>query len=401
MRILQVIPRLSSKYGGGGFTITKNLTLALANREHKVGIFTSDYDFNMFQPTQVENNLLVEFNKYPAKRIWVFPFRTVFNIVSLHITTTPKKLLQNIFNEGIDVIHMQGCRTWQNIIVYQWAKKYKISYVVDAHGFPVEGTFLRKLFIRIFDALFANRIVRNAKFCIAETETGVKEYLRAGVDKNKIVIIPCPYDLSIFDSLPSRGRFRERSKLSQQQRIVLYLGGLDYIKGLDFLVKAFAMLNDENAVLVLVGEDMGFRKTLEKLVNDLNIKNAVIFTSGLYGQEKLEALVDADVAVFPSRAEQGLPFAALEAIMCGTPIIVTDGTGAAEDVKKMGAGLVAGMIALTEADLIQDLSIGIQHVLDYKEVHLVKNGQSYIRKNLSITEKVKDYEELYKRCLNK
>jgi glycosyltransferase involved in cell wall biosynthesis len=168
---------------------------------------------------------------------------------------------------------------------------------------------------------------------------------------------------------------------------------------LDFLVKAFAMLNDENAVLVLVGEDMGFRKTLEKLVSDLGIKDKVIFTGGLYGQEKLEALVDADVAAFPSRAEQGLPFAALEAIMCGTPIIVTDGTGAAEDVKKMGAGLVAGMIALTDADLIQDLNIGIQHVLDYKESHLVKNGQSYIRKNLSITEKVKDYEELYRRCL--
>jgi glycosyltransferase involved in cell wall biosynthesis len=107
------------------------------------------------------------------------------------------------------------------------------------------------------------------------------------------------------------------------------------------------------------------------------------------------------VAVFPSRAEQGLPFAALEAIMCGTPVIVADGTGAAEDVRKMGAGLVVGMIALNDDDLIQDLCIGIQHVLDYKETHLVKNGQAYIRKNLSIAEKVKDYEKLYKRCLNK
>ncbi len=394
MRILQVVPRLSSKYGGGGFTIAKNLTLALAKRGHYVGIFTSDYDLD---EDAVQTFLA-------NSHIWTFPFKTIFNMSTLHITSNPRNLMNNIFDNtikggGVDVVHMQGCRTWQNVIVYQWAKKYKIPYVVDAHGFPVEGTPLRKLFIRIFDALFANRIVRNARFCIAETETGAKEYLRAGVDKDKIAVIPCPYDLSVFDSLPSRGRFKKRSGLLQQQRIVLYLGGLDYIKGLDFLVKAFAKMHDDKAVLVLVGEDMGFRKTLEKLVDDLSINDKVLFTGGLYGQEKLEALVDADVAVFPSRAEQGLPFAALEAIMCDTPVIVTDGTGAAEDVKKMGAGLVVGLTALNEADLIQDLNIGIQHILDYKETHLIKNGQSYIRKNLSITEKVKDYEKLYGRCL--
>jgi glycosyltransferase involved in cell wall biosynthesis len=392
MRILQVIPRLSSKYGGGGFTIAKMLTLELAKRGHKVGVFTSDYD--------VDKDIVRMFLGNP--NIWTFPFKTLFSLATLHVTSHPKNLMVNIFDKavedgGVDVIHIQGLRTWQAVIASQWAKKYNIPYVVDAHGFPIEGAFLRKLFIRLFDALLANKIARDAKFCIAETETGVREYLREGVKRENIVIIPCPYDLNVFDSLPKRGQFRKGRKLQQQQRIVLFLGGLSYIKGLDFLVKAFARLNSNDAVLVLVGEDMGFKPTLDKLVAELGIQDKVIFTGGLYGQEKLEALVDADVAVFPSRAEQGLPFAALEAIMCGTPIIVSDGTGAADDVRKIHDVASGYLVKFGDE---QGLLVLFRRLIGNKYAKVtVSVMQDYIRKNLSITEKVKDYEELYQRCL--
>ena len=107
---------------------------------------------------------------------------------------------------------------------------------------------------------------------------------------------------------------------------------------MDFLANAFAKLGREDTTLVYVGTDFGYEKRLKVIVAYLDIYDKVVFTGGLYGKDKLEALVDADVAVFPSRAEQGLPFAGLEAIMCGTPIIVTENTGAGEDVKRIGGG---------------------------------------------------------------
>lgn len=398
MRILQVAPTLSSKYGGGGLTILKNLVIALAKRKHDVAIFTSDFGVK----TDVVD-VMYELNVTKEKRVWVLPFKTLFSLATLRIMNSSKARLECVFNpcEGkIDVIHMQGCRTWQNVIAHKWAKKYGIPYIVDAHGFPIEGTFLRKLFIRLFDLFFANRIVRDARFCIAETETGVKEYLRAGVNRENIMVIPCPYDLSVFDSLPKKGRFKKKFTQCGGKRIVLYLGGLDYIKGLDFLVKAFARLNQEDTVLVMVGEDMGFKKTLVKMVDDLGVQDKVIFTGGLYGQDKLEALVDADVAVFPSRAEQGLPFAALEAIMCGTPIIVSRGTGATDDIYKMRCGYVYNSEGYNFPHLAQ--SINFVFSVSSKELQqIMAIGQSYIRKNLSITEKVKDYEDLYERCMKR
>ena len=132
------------------------------------------------------------------------------------------------------------------------------------------------------------------------------------------------------------------------------------------------------------------------MVKDLGIRDKVLFAGYLGGKDKFEALVDADVAVFPSRAEQGLPFAALEAIMCGTDIIVTEGTGATEDVRKL-----APLPIVVEFNDIDKLSYRIGQVLDgMGEIEWwIGQAQAYIKKNLSMAEKVKDYEKLYERCV--
>src|SRR5207245_11567707 len=63
----------------------------------------------------------------------------------------------------------------------------------------------------------------------------------------------------------------------------------------------------------------------------------VRFTGFLGGEDKLAALVDADVVVQTSRYEQGA-WAPFEAVLCGTPIVVSRNSGAGEDVKRIDAG---------------------------------------------------------------
>ncbi|MFA5048911.1 MAG: glycosyltransferase family 4 protein [Patescibacteria group bacterium] len=384
MKILMVSPRFTPKSGGGGFVITKNLIKELDKRGHNIGVFTSDYQFDVNEAYSGLNQ--------NSKHVWLMPFKTLITLMGFHITKPHINWRKGVFTEDIDVVHMQGCRTWQNIVAYEQCNKYNIPYIVDAHGFPIQGSWLHKLILRTFDFLFANKIVRGASMCIAETEVGKKEYLRAGVKEENIKIIPCPYDLSIFDNFPPKGEFKKKNGIPSNRRIVGFLGGFDRIKGLDFLVESFAKINEQKDVLlVLAGTDMGFKKELEDLVCKLGIENRVFYTGYISGRDKLEYLVDCDVCVFPSRAEQGLPFAALEALMCNVTIIVTDGTGSAEDVAKMKCGLVSDW---DMADIVDD----IEQVLDNQTLNkiLVQNGQDYIRKNLSITEKVKDYEEVYR-----
>lgn len=389
-----VAPRFSPKSGGGGFVITKNLIEALYKRGHDVELWASDYEAT---------------NEDLVKRDYkVIHFDTNITLLGFHITLDLYNWAAHVlFNANykdlddfkqFDVIHLQGCRTFQNIVVSHYARKYKIPYIVDAHGFPVQGTWFHKLILKTFDFMFANTIVRGAEYCIAETEVGKQEYLRAGVKEERIKIIPCPYDLAIFDDLPSKGIFKIKYGLANK-RIIGFLGGLDRIKGLDFLVDAFAKLKErKDLVLVLAGTDMGFKKELDAQIEQLGIKDRVIFTGYISGRDKLEYLVDCDVCVFPSRAEQGLPFAALEAIMCGVPIIVTDGTGAAEDLRKMKADCIVefGNIDMLCIQIVYLIAKGKNLIIST----MVKEQQDYIRQNLSIEEKVKDYEKIYSDSIN-
>ncbi len=390
MKILMVAPRFSPKSGGGGYVITKNLIKALEKQGFDIGVFTSDYEYDMYEAYSGLNQ--------NGKHVWIMPFKTIFTLMGFHITRRNPLISwrKGVFTEDVDVVHMQGCRTFQNIVAYKQCKKYHIPYIVDAHGFPIQGGWMHKLVLRTFDWLFANKIVKDATFCVAETEIGKQEYLRAGVKEDRIKIIPCPYDLSVFNNLPMKGEFKRKYKLPSDAKIIGFLGGLDKIKGLDFLVESFADIEDkDNLYLVLAGTDMGFGKELHKLVNELGIDDEVIFTDYISGRDKLEYLVDCDICVFPSRTEQGLPFAALEAIMCNTPIIVTEGTGAAEDCRKMGQcfiidfGNVIGLSSQIKSIIgIDDFGMTILN-------EMVFNQQQCIRKNLSIDEKANDYSQLY------
>ena len=63
-----------------------------------------------------------------------------------------------------------------------------------------------------------------------------------GVSEDKIEIIPNGVDLSEFENLPRRGGFKRKYDLGDDQRIILYLGRINKIKGLDLLARAFTDL---------------------------------------------------------------------------------------------------------------------------------------------------------------
>lgn len=399
MKILMVTPRFSPVSGGGGFVATNTLCKALVKRGHTVEVWTSDFQLD-------KEFVLKEYMDNPS----VCPFPAVVTLMGFHVTPLLCKLAKLAFKQKnhmwkskngkpigykqFDIIHLQGCRTFQDTVVAYYARKYKIPYVVSANGFPISGTWMHRLVCKVFDTLFSNDVIKGAALCIAGSETGVKEYLRAGAKKYNTTIIPVPYDLSIFNNLPPRGEFRKIYKIGANKPVVGFLGGLDHNKGVDFLCQSFAKIAEEKAgILVVAGVDLGVRGELEKSVKKLGISERVIFTGYISGRDKLEFLVDCDVCVFPSRAESGLPLAAVEAIMCGVPIIVNAGTGSMDDVRKIGCGIVSN------PDM---LHIHIQRMLSLKAFAkiCVEQGQKYIRQNRSVAESIKKYEKIYTEAAN-
>jgi glycosyltransferase involved in cell wall biosynthesis len=322
MRILQVFNFFSLPHGGGTVAVMYQLSRALTQRGHEVTIYTSDFELDQDYINSLQG-------------VTVYPFHCWSSLAGFYlmpgmIRETKRKL------KDFDIIHLHCHRSSQNIVIYHYAKKYSIPYVLDAHGStPRVGKRILKC---LFDVAFGYKILKNASRVIAETEVGVNEYKELGVNQDKIVLITPPFPIEDFSQLPPSGIFRCRYNI-KEKHIILFLGRINRIKGVDFLVESFYELTKDrdDVILVIVGPDDGYKPTLEKLIDKLNLSDKVLFTGFLSGDDKLSALVDANVLVQTSRYEQGtgVPF---EAVLCNTPIIVSKNTGSSENVSRIDAG---------------------------------------------------------------
>jgi glycosyltransferase involved in cell wall biosynthesis len=127
----------------------------------------------------------------------------------------------------------------------------------------------------------------------------------------------------------------------KEKHIILFLGRINKVKGIEFLLEGFNELCHErnDVVLAIVGPDEGYKPILEQLINNFDIGNKVIFTGTLTGDKKIAVLNEAEMLVQTSIHERG-PGSPFEAVLCGTPIIVTRHTGAGDIVAKINAGLL-------------------------------------------------------------
>jgi len=324
MKILQVTAFFSPVHGGSA-EVPYQLSKKMAKRGHQVTIYTSDYKLSRDYMDSVGD-------------VKVHPFKTWSSVANLYITPAiVRKAKEEV--RHFDVIHMHNYRTFQNMVVYNYAKKQDIPYVLQAHG-SLPRIMSRQRLKQLYDNLWGYKLLEGADRVLAVTREEAEQYKSMEVSEAKIEIVPNGIDLSEFDNLPERGGFRRSHGLGSDQRIILYLGRIDKTKGLDILGKAFANLSSSlnDIKLVIVGPDGGYLPSLKKLIEDLEISDKVLFTGPLYGQEKLNAYVDADVYVLPSLYEI-FGITVLEACACGTPVVVTDRCGIA-DVIDGEAGLV-------------------------------------------------------------
>jgi glycosyltransferase involved in cell wall biosynthesis len=144
-------------------------------------------------------------------------------------------------------------------------------------------------------------------------------------------------DLFESDRIPEKGQFKIKYGIKPEQKIILFVGRINKIKGVDLLIDAFFEITKEKSqyILVMVGPDDGYCSIIKKQIENLKLENNIIFTGTIFSKDKLNAYVDADVVVLPSEYE-AFSNVILEAWSCGTLIIVSENCKLAEIVKKAG-----------------------------------------------------------------
>jgi glycosyltransferase involved in cell wall biosynthesis len=323
MKILQVSNYFSPKYGGSA-EVPFQHSKTLSQHGFHVTVFTSDLGLG-------ETGGVI-----PG--VVISAFSTWWKMAGFNITPG---LIQKARREtgDFDVIHLHNYRTFQNVVVSYYARKHGIPYIVQAHGSI--GTYFQKgLLKKVFDTFIGRRILKNAAKVLAVTPFEADQYLRMGVDKSRIEVVPHGIDLAEYDAPVDKSEFRKKYGLGTGQKIILFLGRINKIKGLDLFVEAFSMLlqKNKNIKLVIAGPDDGYLPALKRHVTELKLIDDVLFTGPLYNREKLAAYLSSDICVLPSSYEI-FGITILEAWACGKPVITTDRCGLADAVREQG-GLV-------------------------------------------------------------
>jgi D-inositol-3-phosphate glycosyltransferase len=157
-----------------------------------------------------------------------------------------------------------------------------------------------------------------------------------GARPEKIRVIPAGVDLNLFEPIP-QAEARARLGLPADQQMVLFVGRIEPLKGIDTLLRAMALLVgdfpdcwQERLSLAIIGGDPSARPDaasaemarLKRLRTELGISELVCFL-GAQDQDTLNVYYSAaEVVVMPSHYES-FGMVALEAMACGTPVIAS------------------------------------------------------------------------------
>jgi len=390
VKILQVISSFPPAFSyGGALIVAFGISKELVKKNHDVTVYTTDvYDSN--------SRLNYTANPELMDGIKVYHFRNISNSLARKNLSCAPSMFFSLKNtiKNFDVIHIHEYRSFQAMFVHHYAKKYCIPYIVQAHG-AVLPVFEKQWLKKIFDAIWGNTILKDASKLIAVSKIEKDQYVKMGSGEKKIEIVPNGIDVSEYETLPERGIFRKKYGIGYDEKIILYLGRLHKRKGIDFLINGYSCFLDQNqkAKLVIAGPNDGFLETIKKQIKQLRIGENVIITGPLDKNEKIEVLVDADVLVYPGIWEIfGLvPF---EAIMCGTPVIVTDDCGCGEIVKEANCGFI---VKFGDVNQLKDQMIKLIDNPHESKI-LAANGQKYIYKNFKWSNLIKKFESAYNQC---
>jgi len=389
MKILHVTNFFKPSWEAGGIArVAYEISKNLVKEGHEVTVFTTD---------GFKSRLKIIKNKpVDVDGINTYYFRNLSNYLTKRNIVIPYYLpfIARRKIQDFDVIHIHEHRTLLAVIVHYYSKKYNIPYVLQAHG-TLPNTIGKQNQKKIFDVLWGNEILKDASKLISVSNTEVDQYLQMNVPIEKMVVIPNGIDIDSLSSLPEKGSFRDRYHINQKH-MILYLGRLHKIKGIDFLLRSFGELvkDIDDSVLILAGPDDSYKDKAKEQIHELGLEKKVIFTGYMGPVDKISAYLDADILVYPSSFEIfGLvPF---EAIMSGTPVIVTDDCGCSEFIKRASCGY------LVKYGDVTDFKCKMRLMLENPEIgsKFVENGQKYITNNLTWPLICKKIETLYENCI--
>jgi glycosyltransferase involved in cell wall biosynthesis len=298
-------------------------------------------------------------NKYRSDNVEIetssFP-GTVYKLLS---TLLPFPYSKH-FKSNVDV------ELFFNYIIPPGVKGKKIVFIHDMVFCKFPET-VRANILWILRLTFKHTIKR-ADCIITGSEFAKREILKYNnfLPEERIKVIPDGIDLQYYEQANDSSKIpRMREKYGMPYEYILYLGTLEPRKNIERLIEAYAVAKSTGDMppLVIAGRKGWMYDSIFQRLIDLKLHENVIFLGYFPDEDKPVLYAGAKFFIFPSLYEGfGLP--PLEAMACGTPVIVSNATSlpevcgdAAIYIDPMNIASIADVLVRlnTDCDLRQNL----------------------------------------------
>lgn len=283
-------------------------------------------------------------------RVRYFPSQMRRLYVSLEMRTSLRRIRE------FDIVHNHSVFLWPTMAAARAAYRQAVPYVISPRGMLVRDLIERKsgLLKKAWIGTFESRNFQRAAAIHFTSRRELEDAKATGIPVPKSFVVPNGVDIIPVPDVP------------RDARTVLYLGRINWKKGLDRLIDAMP----GDARLIIAGNDE--ESLIPKLRRRASARN-VEFIGPVYGQQKWELLASAAMLALPSLSEN-FGNVIIEAMMMRTPVMVSPAVGLAGEVAAANAGVVT-----------EDFGVAILHLLNDPQGResMGINGRALVETNFS------------------
>jgi glycosyltransferase involved in cell wall biosynthesis len=317
MKIAHVLTFLDSKRSYGG---PVSVALGIAEEQklqgHQITLVALSDELDLsFLPSGLSAEIFqVRKRKYQKK------FSSLINLGALYWVLVNRN--------KFDIIHLHFSRDLFQVIVGLIATRGKAKVILQPHGMITNEVAKKKIYQKIYDGIFTNRVVAAATGVVA-----LQKIEERALVKN--------FNCLNVSIIPNGIRFGNGSlEIRKGKSLVIFLTRLHPQKNPQLFVDvAIEMIkNGSDIQFAIGGTDGGLQTEIESTIHDANLSQ-LKFLGALNNSQVLDLFGNADLLVLPSQDDQ-YPMVILEALSCGLEVVLSSSSGLAHAIEKHDLGYV-------------------------------------------------------------
>jgi len=334
MRILHVIPSLAPETGGTAVSVSK-----ICEAQAHAGVDLTLYTTPWPRLGHSGDGMILKSMEEAGVKARIFPAKNA--PLNLPLPHSPL-LVEAVRDRGREFDFIVNHSLWNPIATgcMSTLRKMGLDYALMPHGMLDPVVFARhRSRKKVWAWAWERSNVEGASLVLFNTPGEEEKARKCGWELKQTFIFPHLVDLAHWKELPPRSLFEQKFPSLRNREVVLFVGRINWVKNLDRLIEAFAMVHARRpaAALVLVGPDIdGAQSQLEVQAEKLGVKEDLLFTGLLEGEDLKAAYGRGQVLALVSQKEN-FGLVAAEALAAGIPVVLSEGVDMGRNWESRGA----------------------------------------------------------------